>query len=190
MVIDGQSLAEALNDHRSLLSDVAEHCEAVVCCRMSPLQKAEVFVFLSVITEMRMVLLQSNYLIGSEASERISEQAYYCRCWRWSKRCFDDSRSAHRPWYIFFSQQLNAVVLIFLFIFKVSWERKVARQFAVLISLLLASDSCVEPCWCTVIGITGGYQTRSNTFSTRILFSILLSFSLPSSALILLKSVS
>jgi len=49
MVIDGQSLAEALNDHRSLLSDVAEHCEAVVCCRMSPLQKAEVFVFLSIL---------------------------------------------------------------------------------------------------------------------------------------------
>jgi phospholipid-translocating ATPase len=46
MVIDGQSLAEALNDHRSLLSEVAENCEAVVCCRMSPLQKAEVlFIF-------------------------------------------------------------------------------------------------------------------------------------------------
>ena len=42
MVIDGQSLAEALNGNRALLAEVAEHCEAVVCCRMSPLQKAEV----------------------------------------------------------------------------------------------------------------------------------------------------
>ena len=43
LVIDGQCLAHALKDHRSLLAEVAECCEAVVCCRMSPIQKAEVY---------------------------------------------------------------------------------------------------------------------------------------------------
>lgn len=42
MVVDGQCLAVALKYNRDLLSEVAKQCEAVVCCRMSPIQKAEV----------------------------------------------------------------------------------------------------------------------------------------------------
>ena len=42
MVVDGQSLAVALKHHRDIFSEVAKRCEAVVCCRMSPIQKAEV----------------------------------------------------------------------------------------------------------------------------------------------------
>lgn len=42
MVVDGHCLAIALIHHRALLADVTKHCEAVVCCRMSPIQKAEV----------------------------------------------------------------------------------------------------------------------------------------------------
>ena len=42
MVIDGQHLAEALGNHRDLLIEVIGNCQAVVCCRMSPIQKAEV----------------------------------------------------------------------------------------------------------------------------------------------------
>lgn len=42
MVIDGHCLAKALADHPKLLAEVAGQCQAVVCCRMSPLQKAEV----------------------------------------------------------------------------------------------------------------------------------------------------
>jgi len=41
-VIDGESLGHALKDHRDLLSEVCSHCNSVVCCRMSPIQKAEV----------------------------------------------------------------------------------------------------------------------------------------------------
>lgn len=84
MVIDGQSLAEALNNHRSLLSDVAEHCEAVVCCRMSPLQKAEVL-FLSNNTEIHMEIHINLFFKGCEACQRFSKQTYYCRCWRWGQ---------------------------------------------------------------------------------------------------------
>ena len=46
LVVDGQCLAVALKYHRDLLGEVAKHCEAVVCCRMSPIQKAEVVPFL------------------------------------------------------------------------------------------------------------------------------------------------
>jgi phospholipid-translocating ATPase len=42
MVIDGESLQVALSNHRELLADVSCQSSAVVCCRMSPLQKAEV----------------------------------------------------------------------------------------------------------------------------------------------------
>lgn len=42
MVIDGHCLALALNSHRDLFAEIAQQCEAVVCCRMSPIQKAEV----------------------------------------------------------------------------------------------------------------------------------------------------
>ncbi|XP_046657252.1 phospholipid-transporting ATPase IF-like [Daphnia pulicaria] len=42
MVIDGHCLSTALTQHRTLLAEVTKHCEAVVCCRMSPIQKAEV----------------------------------------------------------------------------------------------------------------------------------------------------
>ncbi len=42
-VVDGLCLAQALVKHRDLLADVASQCEAVVCCRMSPIQKAEVY---------------------------------------------------------------------------------------------------------------------------------------------------
>lgn len=42
LVIDGQTLALAMTHSRELLSEVASRCRAVVCCRMSPIQKAEV----------------------------------------------------------------------------------------------------------------------------------------------------
>lgn len=42
MVVDGQCLAVALKQHRDRFSQIARQCEAVVCCRMSPIQKAEV----------------------------------------------------------------------------------------------------------------------------------------------------
>lgn len=41
-VVDGESLAHSLREHRQLLSEVCSHCNTVVCCRMSPIQKAEV----------------------------------------------------------------------------------------------------------------------------------------------------
>ena len=47
MVIDGESLAVALKDHRQLLTEICSQCTAVVCCRMSPLQKAEVRIHVS-----------------------------------------------------------------------------------------------------------------------------------------------
>ncbi|XP_033637661.1 probable phospholipid-transporting ATPase IF isoform X2 [Asterias rubens] len=42
MVIDGPSLFHALEHHIDTLRDLCMHCVAVLCCRMSPLQKAEV----------------------------------------------------------------------------------------------------------------------------------------------------
>lgn len=43
MVIDGQTLQHALDPARSQrLLQVAQRCAAVICCRVSPLQKAQV----------------------------------------------------------------------------------------------------------------------------------------------------
>ncbi|XP_058801756.1 phospholipid-transporting ATPase IF-like isoform X2 [Phymastichus coffea] len=42
LLVDGASAATALNHCPSLLRNVAMSCEAVVCCRMSPLQKSEI----------------------------------------------------------------------------------------------------------------------------------------------------
>ena len=42
MVIDCHCLSMALTHHRNVVAEVTNHCEAVVCCRMSPIQKAEV----------------------------------------------------------------------------------------------------------------------------------------------------
>lgn len=42
LVIDGLSLGFALHGYRSLLLKLATSCKAVLCCRVSPLQKAQV----------------------------------------------------------------------------------------------------------------------------------------------------
>ncbi|XP_038049880.1 probable phospholipid-transporting ATPase IF isoform X2 [Patiria miniata] len=42
MVVDGPSLFHALEHHKDTLRDLCLNCVAVLCCRMSPLQKAEV----------------------------------------------------------------------------------------------------------------------------------------------------
>ena len=42
LVIDGQSLALAMKHSEMILAEVSSLCRAVVCCRMSPIQKAEV----------------------------------------------------------------------------------------------------------------------------------------------------
>ena len=45
LVIDGMSLAYALGSHVEALRDICLKCSAVLCCRMSPLQKAKVSLF-------------------------------------------------------------------------------------------------------------------------------------------------
>ena len=42
LIIDGMSLAFALEEHSSILRKLCKQCAAVLCCRMTPLQKAEV----------------------------------------------------------------------------------------------------------------------------------------------------
>ncbi|KAJ8310331.1 hypothetical protein KUTeg_012196 [Tegillarca granosa] len=42
LVIDGMTLALAIPEHQNLLRDLCQLCVSVLCCRMSPLQKAEV----------------------------------------------------------------------------------------------------------------------------------------------------
>ncbi|XP_071160148.1 phospholipid-transporting ATPase IF-like isoform X4 [Mytilus edulis] len=42
LIIDGTTLSHALYDHGDILRDLCHLCVAVLCCRMSPLQKAEV----------------------------------------------------------------------------------------------------------------------------------------------------
>lgn len=44
MLIEGSDLTPILNSElgRTQLSELAKYCEAVVCCRLLPLQKAEV----------------------------------------------------------------------------------------------------------------------------------------------------
>ncbi|EDV25711.1 uncharacterized protein TRIADDRAFT_56098 [Trichoplax adhaerens] len=42
LVINGMSLSFALSSCQDLLLSVTKHCEAVLCCRMSPLQKAKI----------------------------------------------------------------------------------------------------------------------------------------------------
>ena len=42
MVVDGPSLFHALEHHKDTLRNLCLQCVAVLCCRMSPLQKAEV----------------------------------------------------------------------------------------------------------------------------------------------------
>ncbi|CAL1593341.1 unnamed protein product [Knipowitschia caucasica] len=42
LVVDGASLSLALREHEKLFMEVCKNCSAVLCCRMSPLQKAKV----------------------------------------------------------------------------------------------------------------------------------------------------
>ena len=45
LIVDGTNMAIAYKDFPNLLRNVGQNCEAVVCCRMSPLQKSEVISF-------------------------------------------------------------------------------------------------------------------------------------------------
>ena len=49
LVIDGATLSHALGDHGEMLRELCHLCIAVLCCRMSPLQKAEVSKFVVLI---------------------------------------------------------------------------------------------------------------------------------------------
>lgn len=40
IIIDGASLAYAIEDHTFLLMDLSDHAKSVICCRVTPLQKA------------------------------------------------------------------------------------------------------------------------------------------------------
>ncbi|KAK3094796.1 hypothetical protein FSP39_006359 [Pinctada imbricata] len=42
LIVDGMSLTFALHDHQDLFRALCKRCKAVLCCRMSPLQKAQV----------------------------------------------------------------------------------------------------------------------------------------------------
>ena len=42
LAIDGPFLAQALKNNLQLLAEVSSKCQAVVCCRLSPIQKAQV----------------------------------------------------------------------------------------------------------------------------------------------------
>ncbi|CAG5135255.1 unnamed protein product, partial [Candidula unifasciata] len=42
LIIDGQSLVFAIRQHTEMLRELCSRCVAVLCCRMSPIQKAEV----------------------------------------------------------------------------------------------------------------------------------------------------
>ncbi|BFZ06129.1 hypothetical protein BsWGS_09169 [Bradybaena similaris] len=42
LIIDGQSLVFAIRQHTHILRELCSRCVAVLCCRMSPIQKAEV----------------------------------------------------------------------------------------------------------------------------------------------------
>jgi magnesium-transporting ATPase (P-type) len=47
LVVDGQSLIFALNasqEHLEAFQDICRACAAVICCRMSPLQKCKVWI--------------------------------------------------------------------------------------------------------------------------------------------------
>ena len=42
LVVTGQALGYAISDHKNLLLDVSRKCKSVICCRVTPLQKAQV----------------------------------------------------------------------------------------------------------------------------------------------------
>ena len=44
LIVDGQTLTFALTDHRPVFLQLCHRCVAVLCCRMSPIQKAQVCV--------------------------------------------------------------------------------------------------------------------------------------------------
>ena len=44
LIIDGKSLAYALIDHRDAMQELCEIAVTVLCCRMSPIQKAQVHI--------------------------------------------------------------------------------------------------------------------------------------------------
>ncbi|XP_022245429.1 probable phospholipid-transporting ATPase IF isoform X1 [Limulus polyphemus] len=46
LVVDGHSLAFALHHHRDIFYEICRQCTAVLCCRMSPIQKAEIVKFI------------------------------------------------------------------------------------------------------------------------------------------------
>lgn len=51
LLIDGKSLGIALNETPEMFRDVAVKCTAVLCCRLSPLQKSEVVALLRTSSE-------------------------------------------------------------------------------------------------------------------------------------------
>lgn len=42
LVVDGKSLADIMINHAECFLDICLQCDAVLCCRMSPGQKADV----------------------------------------------------------------------------------------------------------------------------------------------------
>lgn len=74
LVIDGRSLSFALEDHSELLRSVCEKCTAVLCCRLSPIQKAQVFIMSDLAPRRHLVHCLMSFDV-------------YCQLWnRWDYR--------------------------------------------------------------------------------------------------------
>ncbi len=92
VVIDGDTLRHALSSHlKPLFLNLATQCETVVCCRVSPAQKALVVKlvcrFLSHVYEI------STWYLG-QRGPKCDDSIYRRRC----QRCGHDSRGKHRLW--------------------------------------------------------------------------------------------
>ena len=86
LIIDGESLRFALEPaNKALMLEFGCRCKAVICCRVSPLQKAKVVQMV----RKGLVCLNDIWMILIFQGSRMFSD------WRWFKRCLDDSRSGY-----------------------------------------------------------------------------------------------
>lgn len=104
VVIDGETLRHALApDLKPLFLSLGTQCDTVVCCRVSPAQKAMtvklVRASLVVVPAMFSLTLVISLLLGQGRPQRVDSIH-----WRWCQRRSDDTGSQHWMWPLWFGR--------------------------------------------------------------------------------------
>lgn len=185
MVLNSSSSSESnASRYKNLFLQICQNCTAVLCCRMAPLQKAQVKmmnhyladkwnVFISI--QRWKTLVPFLWLcLDRKNGEELQRQPNHPLCWGWCQWCQHDSGSSCRYWWVKARGYTNwgwgcifKCVWPHSCLFQVSRGKKVVRQWGTAITPSPNLNTSKSFYWLMGISIMFALHTWCSTSFTR-----------------------